>query len=85
MVIYIAIYFLVVFVHVYYSFYFSNKISRFLKQKISQKLFLLNNYNEEKILANLDNDEKTFSQTVIRYPNQIYYFLLTGILTFIGL
>jgi ABC-type multidrug transport system fused ATPase/permease subunit len=82
---FVFIYFLTVLVHVYYSDYFSNKISRFLKQKISQKLFLLSDYKEEKILANLDNDEKTFTRMSVHYPSQIYYFLLTGFLTFAGL
>lgn len=82
---YVTIYCLVVIAHIYYSFYFSNKISRFLKLKISQKLFLLNKFNEEQILANLDNDEKTFTRMVVSYPNQIYYFLLTGFLIFTGL
>lgn len=82
---FVFIYFLVVVAHVYYSSYFSNKISRFLKKKISQKLFLLNYYKEEKILTNLDNDEKTFASMSIHYPSQTYYFLLTGFLTFAGL
>ncbi|WNE40506.1 MAG: Vitamin B12 import ATP-binding protein BtuD [Mycoplasmataceae bacterium] len=82
---FVIIYFLAVIAHVYYSSYFTNKISRFLKKKISQKLFFLNTYNEEKILANLDNDEKNFTSMSVHYPSQIYYFLLTGFLTFTGL
>ncbi|WNE41151.1 MAG: Vitamin B12 import ATP-binding protein BtuD [Mycoplasmataceae bacterium] len=83
--VYIILYCLIVIVHVYYSLYFANKISRFLKQRISQKFFLLSNFDKEKILANFESDEKTFSRGVIYYPNQIYYFSLTGFLTFIGL
>jgi len=85
MVIYITIYCLIVIAHVYYAFYLANKISRFLKGKISRKLFQLKSYNKEKILTNLDGDEKTFTRTVVHYPNQLYYLLLTIFLTFAGL
>jgi len=63
----------------------ANKISRFLKGKISRKLFQLKSYNKEQILTNLDGDEKTFTHKVVHYPNQIYYLLLTAFLIFTGL
>ena len=63
----------------------ANKISRFLKAKLSRKLFQLKSYNKEKILTNLDSDEKTFTYRIVHYPNQIYYLLLTAFLIFTGL
>ena len=52
MAIYITFYCLIVIAHVYYRFSFDNKISRFLREKISQKLFQAKTYDKEKILAN---------------------------------
>jgi len=83
--IYIIFYCVIVVAHVYYAFYLANKISRFLKEKISAKLFRLKYYSKEKILTNLDSDEKTFTHKVVHYPNQVYYVLLTAFLIFAGL
>jgi len=85
MAFYIIFYCVIVIAHVYFAFYFANKVSRFLKGKISQKLFQLKIYNKQEVLANLNDDEKNFTYRVIHYPNQIYYLLLTFLLIFTGL